>query len=273
MRIDSSGNVGIGTTSPAAGLTISKQGTILSGTSNSYGFNINLLSNGYVYLDNVTGAGNNTSMALRTYNNGTYTQFIQSISGNETTFETAGSERMRIDSSGLISLATTTTANARLFVNPNVDGTTQRGITISGRKDVYDVIALNFVHATNNSSAGSVQFTSTAAVQYVTSSDYRLKQDVVTLTDSITKLKQLNPVHFKWKDMPSVETDGFLAHEVQTIVPSAIIGEKDAVDKDGNIEPQQIDTSKLVPLLVAALQEEISKREALEARVAALEAA
>ena len=175
-------------------------------------------------------------------------------------------ERMRINSSGLISLATTTTANARLFVNPNVDGTTQRGITISGRKDVYDVIPLNFVHATNNSSAGSVQFTSTAAVQYVTTSDYRLKQDVVTLTDSITKLKQLNPVHFKWKDMPSVETDGFLAHEVQAIVPSAIIGEKDAVDKDGNIEPQQIDTSKLVPLLVAALQEAIGRIEVLEAK-------
>ena len=66
--------------------------------------------------------------------------------------------------------------------------------------------------------------------------------------------------------MPSVETDGFLAHEVQTIIPSAIIGEKDAVDKDGNIEPQQIDTSKLVPLLVAALQEAIGRIEVLEAK-------
>ena len=106
MRIDTSGNVGIGTTSPAAGLTIAKQGTIISGTGNNYAFHINLLSSGYVYLDNVTGAGNNTSMALRTYNNGTYTQFIQSISGNETTFETAGSERMRIDSSGRLLFGT-----------------------------------------------------------------------------------------------------------------------------------------------------------------------
>jgi hypothetical protein len=240
-----------------------------------------------VFLVAAAGTGDHCGMGIKTNNNvhdGYYAfhdsdaSFRGSMrydhSVDDMFFTTNGNnERMRIDSSGLISLATTTTANARLFVNPNVDGTTQRGITISGRKDVYDVIALNFVHATNNSSAGSVQFTSTAAVQYVTSSDYRLKQDVVTLTDSITKLKQLNPVHFKWKDMPSVETDGFLAHEVQTIVPSAIIGEKDAVDKDGNIEPQQIDTSKLVPLLVAALQEEISKREALEARVAALEAA
>ena len=186
---------------------------------------------------------------------------------------TNGTERMRINSAGSVSMGTTTNANARLFVNPRVDGTTQRGIVVSGRKDVYDVIAINFVHATNNSSAGSITFTTTAAVAYNTTSDYRLKQDVVTLTDSITRLKLLNPVHFKWKDSPSVETDGFLAHEVQTVIPSAITGEKDALDKDGNIEPQQIDTSKLTPLLTSALQEAIAKIETLETKVAALEAA
>jgi len=185
----------------------------------------------------------------------------------------ATTERMRILADGTIGMGIANPQDARLFVVPNVDNTTQRGITISGRKDVYDVIAINFIHGANNSSAGSIQFASTASVTYNTSSDYRLKQDVVTLTDSITKLKQLNPVHFKWKDMPSVETDGFLAHEVQTVVPSAITGEKDAVDKDGNIEPQQIDTAKLTPLLTSALQEAIKKIETLETKVAALEAA
>ena len=200
-------------------------------------------------------------------NNGTvYTKYgWRGVDGSDQLrFAVGGTERLRITSAGLISLATTTTGNARLFVNPNVDGSRQRGITISGRKDVYDVTAINFVHATNNSSAGSIQFASTASVTYNTSSDYRLKQDVVTLTDSITKLKQLNPVHFKWKDMPSVETDGFLAHEVQTIIPSAITGEKDALDENGNIEPQQIDIGKLTPLLTSALQEAISKIETLE---------
>ena len=153
---------------------------------------------------------------------------------------------------------------------PNVDGNMQRGITIPGRRDVYDVTAINFVHATTFSSAGSVTFTTTAAVAYNTTSDYRLKQDVVTLTDGITKLKQLNPVHFKWKDMPSVESDGFIAHEVQSVVPSAVTGEKDAVNSEGNIEPQQMDYAKVTPLLTAALQEAVAKIETLEAEVAAL---
>ena len=202
--------------------------------------------------------------------NAATTMYFYTADNNTTT---SGSERMRINSAGSVSIGTSTNANARLFINPRVDGTTQRGIVVSGRKDVYDVIAINFVHAVNNSSAGSIQFTSTAAVQYNTTSDYRLKQDVVTLTDSITRLKLLNPVHFKWKDSPSVETDGFLAHEVQTVIPSAITGEKDALDKDGNIEPQQIDTSKLTPLLTSALQEAVTKIEVLETKVAALEAA
>jgi len=249
LRIDSSGKVGIKTASPIGTLDVHDGTLVLSKP------NTNSSSRNWRFVPDNAAAG---SLGLQ----------VSTAAGGSTF-----SNVVEINSSGLISLATTTTANARLFVNPNVDSTTQRGITVSGRKDVYDVIAINFVHATNNSSAGSIQFASTASVTYNTSSDYRLKQDVVTLTDSITKLKQLNPVHFKWKDMPSVETDGFLAHEVQTIIPSAITGEKDALDENGNIEPQQIDISKLTPLLTSALQEAIAKIETLETKVAALEAA
>ena len=105
-----------------------------------------------------------------------------------------------------------------------------------------------------------------------TSSDYRRKENVVDLTNAITRLKTLLPKRFNFKDEPSVTRDGFLAHEV-TAVPESIYGTKDQVDSDNNPVYQQIDQSKLIPLLTAALQESIAKIETLETKVAALEAA
>jgi len=103
MRIDTSGNVGIGTSSPSAALSISKQTAALSGSGNSYGLYLYPTSSGVVNIDALTGSGGNTDLKLRSYNNGTYNQLIGSSSGGTvTTFETAGSERMRIDSSGKV---------------------------------------------------------------------------------------------------------------------------------------------------------------------------
>jgi hypothetical protein len=85
------------------------------------------------------------------------------------------------------------------------------------------------------------------------------------MTDATARLKQLNPVRFKFLADTSTTLDGFLAHEVSDYVPEAITGDKDAVDADGNPEYQVIDQSKLVPLLVATIKE-------LEARISALEA-
>ena len=132
-----------------------------------------------------------------------------------------------------------------------------------------------------NTTVGSIFFNS-GGTQFNTSSDYRRKENVVSLTDGISKLKQLKPYRFNFKDNPSVTVDGFLAHEAQEIVPHTVTGTKDQVSTSNDVavgiastvgEPiyQQMDLSKLVPLLTAALQDEISKREALEARVAALE--
>ena len=114
---------------------------------------------------------------------------------------------------------------------------------------------------------------SASATSFVTSSDYRLKENVVTISDGITRLKTLKPYRFNWiaeKGQPKV--DGFFAHEV-TAVPEAISGTKDEVDTDNNPIYQGIDQSKLVPLLTAALQEAVAKIETLETKVAALEAA
>ena len=106
--------------------------------------------------------------------------------------------------------------------------------------------------------------TSGSATSYVTSSDYRLKENIVPISDSISRLNQLKPSRFNFIEEPGKIVDGFIAHEVQDIVPEAIVGEKDEVDEDGGIIPQGIDQAKLVPLLVAAMQE-------LEARVKELE--
>ena len=117
-------------------------------------------------------------------------------------------------------------------------------------------------------------------VGYNTSSDYRLKENVVSLTGAIDRLKTLLPKRFNFIDNPSKTIDGFLAHEV-TAVPESITGTKDAVEpaddadrgvKKGDPIYQGIDQSKLVPLLTAALQEAIAKIEVLETKVAALEA-
>jgi hypothetical protein len=148
-------------------------------------------------------------------------------------------------------------------------------------------------------------------VAYVTSSDYRLKQNATDITDGITRLKQLKPYRFQWKSDPDKTVDGFFAHEAQEIVPEAVKGAKDAmktaenvvVNADGSVEcyniaeadweqgkidgkyasnstwqasksiidRQGIDQSKLVPLLTAALKEAVTKIEALEARVTTLE--
>ena len=107
--------------------------------------------------------------------------------------------------------------------------------------------------------------TNGSSVSYNTSSDHRLKDNVVDLTGATTRLKQLNPVRFNFIADADTTVDGFLAHEVQTVVPEAVSGSHNEVDDDGNPKYQGIDQAKLVPLLVATIQE-------LEARIAALEA-
>ena len=118
--------------------------------------------------------------------------------------------------------------------------------------------AVNFI------AVGSI-VTTASSTSYNTSSDYRLKENVVPIENAVARIDSLNPVRFNFTSDPTRTVDGFLAHEVTPVVPEAITGEKDAVDEDGNPVYQGIDQAKLVPLLVAAVQE-------LSARVAELEA-
>jgi hypothetical protein len=126
-----------------------------------------------------------------------------------------------------------------------------------------------FEFSNPNGLVGSIT-TSGSTTAYNTSSDYRLKEDVQPMVGSVDRLMALKPVNFAWK-VDGSRVDGFLAHEAQEVVPECVTGEKDAVDDEGNPQYQGIDQSKIVPLLTAALQEALTKIEALEARVAALE--
>jgi len=119
--------------------------------------------------------------------------------------------------------------------------------------------------------AGSIIQNGVNSVTYATSSDYRLKDNVVELTAAIPRLKQLAPKRFNFTAAADVTVDGFLAHEAQAVVPEAVTGSHNQVDGDGNPVMQGIDQSKLVPLLTAALQEAIGRIETLETRIAALE--
>ena len=126
----------------------------------------------------------------------------------------------------------------------------------------------HIVFSNGGSAVGTIT-TTTIATAYNTSSDYRLKENITPVADGITRLQQLKPSRFNFIANPDTVVDGFIAHEVQAIVPEAITGEKDEVDADGNPVYQGIDQSKLVPLLTAALQEAIGEIESLKARLTA----
>jgi hypothetical protein len=121
-----------------------------------------------------------------------------------------------------------------------------------------------------NGVVGSIS-TSGTATAYNTSSDYRLKENVVNLSGAIDRLNQL-PVHrFNFIADPDRTVDGFIAHEAAEVVPECVTGSKDEMDENGNPAYQGIDQSKIVPLLTAALQEAIGEIESLKARVSELE--
>tara|TARA_R100001440_G_scaffold29336_1_gene47021 strand:+ start:177 stop:848 length:672 start_codon:yes stop_codon:yes gene_type:complete len=136
------------------------------------------------------------------------------------------------------------------------DASTGSGIIINDTNSSSSSLNIQFFKR-NSSEVGKI-VTTNSSTSYSTSSDYRLKENVTYTFDATTRLKQLKPARFNFKVDADKTVDGFIAHEVSSIVPEAISGEKDGE------EMQSIDQSKLVPLLVKTIQE-------LEARITALE--
>jgi len=168
-------------------------------------------------------------------------------------------ERMRINSSGSVLIGTTTEGNVGAYFLPS---TNQRMVLSCGTDTTSSNSLVNFRNT--NGIVGAISTNGSATV-YGTSSDYRLKEGVTPLTGGLEIINQIRACEFKWKSDNSIGR-GFIAHELQAVVPEAVSGHKDAVDAEGNPEYQGVDASKLVPYLVSAVKE-------LKARVEELEAA
>ena len=181
-------------------------------------------------------------------------------------------ERMRISNNGAISMGGgNINALQVLTLATGQPATGSGALTFAVGNNLTNGRYIRF-QAAGGSEIGSITQASASSVAYNTSSDYRLKENIVPLTGAIDRLNDLQVHRFNFIADPECTVDGFIAHEAQAVVPECATGEKDAVDEQGNPIYQGIDQSKLVPLLTAALQEAVAKIETLEAKVAALEA-
>jgi len=320
MRIDSSGNVGIGTTSVQGKLHIMKNdaSALIDGNADTL-FLENTTSTGLTIGSATTGEGIGTSSphtkleVYNTSNGGVITAHRNSeVSGDYTGYEfhtnssatqfkkgaiyfkASGNGYGRGDivfcndkvaDGGNVGLADEkfrVAENGRLQTNATNNRTGHLNL-IGERGSSYKAVV--FEHTSDGGQIGTITTTS-SAVSYNTSSDYRLKENVVDMTNATDRLKQLQPKRFNFISDADTTVDGFIAHEVSSVVPEAISGTHNEVevweeadelpdgvsvgdnklDDDGNTIPkyQGIDQSKLVPLLVKTIQE-------LEARITTLE--
>ena len=261
-KIDSSGRVGIGTQNPDQKLVVADTSSVSL---------IRVTANNAQEAGIDFGDTDDNDIGRIRYDNNV----------NAMRFFVNAAERMRIGSDGFLGLGVTsevTTGGGACFINASdARKTLILGTNTSGTRTLL-------AFQTSQGSAGYINV-SGSTTAYNTSSDYRLKENVVAISDGITRLKTLKPYRFNFIADATKTVDGFLAHEV-TAVAEAISGTKDQVVTQDLVDSgdrkeselgdpvyQGIDQSKLVPLLTAALQEAVAKIEVLETKVAALEAA
>jgi Chaperone of endosialidase len=252
MRIDSSANVGIGTASPVAGsrLVVVGGGTQLSGgTSAQEGLRFQRISGAAT----ITGINNDNNAF------------------NPIAFYTSGTEAARIDSSGTLFVGGTSNPGPLI----------SRIITVANGLNGVEHFLCNEQRATagtenyfrfyrNNVLVGSITNT-LSNTAYNTSSDYRLKENIQPMSGALSRVAALKPVTYTWK-VDGSSGEGFIAHELQAVVPDCVTGEKDAVDEDGNPKYQGVDTSFLVATLTAAIQEQQAMIDTMKQEIAELKA-
>ena len=259
ITIDSSQNVGIGTSSPNSKLHVK---STVDNTTNGLTLEYDA---GTAYKSRMFVRGNDLYISADTGNTGGATLFLN-----------GGTERMRILSNGRVLInKTVSDLGCQMEVTgPNTFGgevtvATGTGLQISYTPASGLVYWCNWTY--NGSSMGSIT-SSGSTTAYNTGSDYRLKENIAPITGALDKVAQLKPSTWTWKRNGS-DGQGFIAHELAEVCPDAVVGEKDAVNAEGNPIYQGVDTSFLVATLTAAIQELKAELDATKAEVAALKAA
>ena len=254
---DTSGNVGIGTSSPTAKVQIG-DATVVATNRLVFGKAVAASEGNLPAIGQQSATGTGNDLAIAATSTSGVVRFYTGASTNSGEIGTgSNAERARIDSSGCL-LVGTTSALGSYTSKVHVLGTgsaNDTGIVI--QSPVASGGTYAYMERFLNSSGTQVGYISSsgAATSYATSSDYRLKENIAPMTGALSVIQALKPVTYTWKSTGEA-TQGFIAHELAEIVPECVVGEKDAVDSDGNPEYQGIDTSFLVATLTAALQEQ-----------------
>jgi hypothetical protein len=256
MTIDSSGNVGIGTSSPTNKLDVATSADAFAsirstGTIQSAALTITGRQSSSDETWNIISTGSGLGSGSLRFTRGSWT----------------GTPSALIDASGNLSVGGT---NNPARFNYIFNGATTVGAASIDTSNSGTTAAFRFFRNTGTQ-VGEIA-TSTSGTSYNSSSDYRLKHDVQPLANGLVTIFSLKPVTYKWLADDS-DGEGFIAHELQEVVPLAVTGEKDAVNEDGSIKPQGVDYSKIVVHLVAAIQELKAELDATKAEIAALKGA
>jgi hypothetical protein len=277
-------NVGIGTSSPSNTLTVSfnanaqKWAQFLNTNAGSSS------TGGLLFGNDSNGAQASMFVGSGTYGSygGANSLNLGTFGGGAVTFFTSATERMRIDSSGNVLIGKTTTGYNTPGISFTPNGSSSFATNANNGNIQFSAPVsqsqIAFYRQDTGALMGYIINGASNTVSYATSSDYRLKENIVPMTGALATVQALKPVTYKWKTDGS-DGQGFIAHELQAVVPDCVSGEKDAVetytDEEGNEQTrpkyQGVDTSFLVATLTAAIQEQQDIIKALETRIATLE--